>query len=187
MTKRYILKKDLPWIKAGEIFTIDDTKVRREDWYSSTLYVNSYWLFDAKEWFEEIIEKESIYDLKEWDEYYFISARWIIWEDDWHNDDTDNKLLSVWNIFLKREEAEKELSKMEARASIKKWIVLNDNDYKFIKNNNNYYIYYDFNYWILQYMYNNMDIDLNIHFSSEEIVEKAIIELENEFKTLFEI
>jgi hypothetical protein len=36
-------------------------------------------------------------------------------------------------------------------------------------------------------MYNNMDIDLNIHFSSEEIVEKAIIELENEFKTLFEI
>ena len=66
MTK-YKLLKDLPWMKKWGIFTFNI------DWYdSSSICLWTHIVENNKEWFEEIKEVKSIYNLKEWYEYFYI-------------------------------------------------------------------------------------------------------------------
>ena len=186
MTK-YKLLKELPGIEVWTVFTVDDTKVRRNDWYNSTNYVNSYFWKELlnKEWFEEIKEVKSIYELKEWDKYYFINEHCKI--DNSSADIVNDRL--YWNAFLTKEEAETELKKRKAMATIKKWSHDNDWGYEW-----KYSQEWEVNYWVILHE-NKLSWTDDVfekhphktYYSSINKVEQALKELEAEYKILFNI
>lgn len=107
---KYKLLKDLPWANAGDI--LDETET----------------VFPAKSFpnfFEPIPETpkkpKTVWDLKEWDKYYFLTVGWVReftfrgWEQD-----EDAELRRMWEIFLTKEEAERELAYRKAKIAILK-------------------------------------------------------------------
>lgn len=185
---KYKLLKEIPWYKELEIIEFDADKYSAGVYKWDAIYnliANMHWIWiENKEYFEKIEEKKSIYDLKEWDKYYSVSHTWIngLLYTGLHIDET---ILKYWNAFLTIEEALLEFNKRKAIATIKKWSYDNDNGYEFIVWEKNYYISfvdklrlkvsYDmsyFNYWTQYY-------------SSEEIAKRALLELRDEYNTLF--
>ena len=145
---------------------------------------------------QEIKEVKSIYSLEEWDDYYYISAYGDI---EFNSDLTLSdfakwngveKNISMWNAFLTKEEAETELKKRKAMATIKKWSNdNNDHNYWFVIDSNNFVILYDFDYKALRVFSTDPRLkDWNtFYYTSKEIWERAIKELEEEYKILFNI
>ena len=179
--KNFKLLKDLPWIKAWEIITY---------WEIPNSYLKNYLYdyLDNTEWFEEIKEPKTIYNLEDWDYFYYINYinyNWNVIKDIWRWYEVDVNCLNIWNVFLTQEEAEKKLAKMKARAKIKRWIYENDDNYKFIHMWNNYYINNQND--ILKSNYCNVWMFPITYFSSEEKCKQAIVELEAEYKILFDI
>lgn len=107
--KKYKLLKDLPWIKAWTIFTVDDTKVSREDWYNSSMYVNSYFWANLKDelWFEPIEEKKTFDNIEKGDEVWYIGTDWGIEPANYRKNHCRSE------IFLTSEEAEDEHKRRE--------------------------------------------------------------------------
>jgi len=132
--RKYKLLKELPWLEVGTIIKYDNwfcslNKEVQEDLIN--LEINSLKILEdilvynpeqEGKWLEEIKEK-SIYELKEWDEYYYIydKIQKIIIEDNL-NKKLYERDLEQWNVFLTKQEAEQELNKRRALAKIKKWI-----------------------------------------------------------------
>lgn len=113
--KKYILKKDLPFIEAGEhleIYHSDDKK------YLHIFDKNGEELYQLKigdnvakmhnEWFEEI------------QEYFYIDSRGNIEysRNEWNEDVVEDRKL-IGNYFGTKEEAEKYLKYLKARVIIK--------------------------------------------------------------------
>jgi hypothetical protein len=143
------------------------------------------------DYFEKIGEKpKSIYDLKEGDVYYTLENEWSIHRNAFYEYVYDEKVISMWNTFLTREEAEQELNKRKSLAKIKKWSWENDNGYEFDDDEENYYIQY-----LLWYKTSDLIIDYELdrfnywtqYYSSEEIAEKALSELREEYNILFDL
>ena len=123
--KTFKLLKELPWL---EVWTIIEYK----DWY---LECPEYIFTNVKDmikdiienrlsdwWLEEIKEPKYIYELEIWDTYYSMNnfnrvEKVIITHSSYYEND-----LEYWNVFLNKEDAEKELNKRKAIAKIKKWI-----------------------------------------------------------------
>lgn len=119
MAKKYRLLKDLPFAKAGDIFKGEleygTTVLFPEDYenYKHKLSSDEFWDFD--EWFEEIKEPEQIYYVdnlggyvSKIDENQFAIFPALI-----------ANLKSTGNYFETREEAEKHLAYLKAKAVIK--------------------------------------------------------------------
>lgn len=113
--KRYILKKDLPFIEAGEhleIYHSDDKKwLHIFDNNGEELYQLKVGDNVAKmhnEWFEEI------------QEYFYIDSRGTIEysRNEWNEDVVEDRKL-IGNYFETKEEAEKYLKYLKARVIIK--------------------------------------------------------------------
>lgn len=138
--KKYKLLKDLPWIKAWTIFTVDDTKVSREDWYNSSMYVNSYFWANLKDelWFEPIEEKKTYDTLTKEDTVWYIGTNWDI--------DTTfyRKNHCRSEIFLTSEEAEDEHARREWANRKDKFVPKNDEKFWYPNTNGSpsYTIYY---------------------------------------------
>ena len=187
---KYKLLKELPWIEVWTVFTVDDTKVRRKDWYNSTNYVNSYFWKELlnKEWFEEIKEVKSIYDLKDWDEYFYINEIYRVRDCEFNKIESQHDLF-FWNAFLTKEEAETELKKRKAMANIKKWS--HDND---CRHGWKYSQEWEVDYWVILHE-NKLSWTDDVfvkhphktYYSSINKVEQALKELEAEYKILFNI
>lgn len=126
--KRYRLKKDLPTFKAGDIFRLEDSG--NLVWHGSDNGESEYKSVVAymcstlnkfpdilTDWFEEIMEEsKTVWDLKENDRCYVIrtdahdsAVIEVHWNDTW----APHRIIG--NVFLTREEAEKELARRKAK------------------------------------------------------------------------
>lgn len=120
--KEYRLKKDLPTFKAGDEFILD----RNNDLYCPEENVIAYYHEIIKkfpniltDWFEEIPENpKTVWDLEEGDEYYIPDWDNTVGHDYWHNREKDNHRRLLGNMFLTKEEAEKELARRRAKQII---------------------------------------------------------------------
>ena len=127
-------------------------------------------------------KSKTIYNTDMWDDVYCVVWNWNIFLD---NSDNSYNYINYWNAFLTLTEAQKESSKIKARATIKKWSVLNDSDYQFSNGNDNYYIYLDTDDWELETNHSRVFKTNSQYYSSKEKAEQAKEELEEEYRILF--
>ena len=209
--KRYKLLKDLPTWKAGDIFILkengnlfwNDNGTEVMIYFSAT--IEKFGILKNKEWFEEIIEKpKSVFGLKEWDKYWFISAKNFYNSSIFDYEEFKSYYLETWNVFLNKEEAEQEFNKRYAIQRIKKYcyennieLFSNEEVNEALKNNRNkyrlntidvYYIYYntidkrfDSGFWCVakytEYFY----------FKNKKDVEQVIKNCEADLKIIFNV
>ena len=112
--KRYILKKDMPFAKAGETFGLHRGGIKDcitlfkgdEEVYTIKVGENVSEMFD--EWFEEIRE------------YFYIDSKGDIEysKNEWNEDVVEDHKL-IGNYFKTKEEAEKHLEYLKAKVIIK--------------------------------------------------------------------
>ena len=116
--KRYKLLKDLPFAQAGDIFKGEleygTTVLFPEDYenYKHKLSSDEFWDFD--EWFEEVKKSKRKYLID------FYQAKVDETLEEFYVDWADNNLTDLMVWFDTREEAEKHLAYLKAKAIIKK-------------------------------------------------------------------
>jgi len=115
---KLILKKDLPLAKAGtewlDLIYECQNRYRLMNWEQLLAIFPS----DKSEWFEEVKEKKTIYDIVSW-EYY-----WYLWEDG-----EISRIESIWssyidplNDFLTEREAKRNKLLRELATRTDKWL-----------------------------------------------------------------
>lgn len=141
--KKYKLVKDLPAFKAGTECYIEEAGhmvpcrgISYTIVHKDQLEKNPNILTD---WFEEI--KESA----RWEPeihqcYYHAMGSGGVLDDVWNNHDTDRERFEMGNCFQTEEEAERAVEYLKALA-----VVRGDATSKFIKSEDNWYVYYDTN------------------------------------------
>ena len=211
--KKYKLLKDLPRAKAGEVVIITNAhsnnpwilKINKwnedETQRPRLAYIHTR---NVDEWLEEIPEKpKSVFDLKEWDDFYFIINN-IIFENIVTDCVSFKDYLKEWNIFLSKEEAEAELEKRKAIQGVRKYC--HENDIKLFSDEeikeileknvgahyseiiNFYFIYYDMKAKIFNYSFLNLKKRYNIFlFEKEDDVKQVIENCEADLKIIFNV
>jgi len=205
--KKYKLLKELPWLEAGVIieyvwprtqYSNDNVRINRWmkewidiDWdnlnssqkYSYRLLENMIENLDYDWWLEKIKEKhKSIYTLKEWDTYYFLSDLIVCL---WDISDCNFKIdLKIWNVFLTKEEAQKELEKRKSLAKIKYFIW--ENEIELSKDFNWYTIYWEVEEVVVWENLNCRN-EFWIIFYNKEDAERCLKECKNEWNILFNL
>ena len=167
---RYKILKDLLWLEAWKI--IENEKI------FSLSYLKENW------WLEEIKESKSIYNLEHWDKYYYIDNCITVENSYWYWDVDDYSILETWNVFLTKEEAEKELNKRKALSKIKRWIW--KNEIELSKDFDWYTIYAipeEVVVWENLYCRN----EFGIIFYSKEDAKKCLEECKQEREILYEL
>ena len=166
----YKLIKELPWLEVGEI--IDNS------FNFSLSYLKNTW------WIEEIKEPKSIYELKEWDEYFYIDDLWYIQSIVLDYIQYYELRLEIWNTFLTKQEAEKELDKRKALSKIRKWIFKNNME---LSKDFDWYTIYaipeEVVVWENLYCRN----EFGIIFYSKEDAEKCLEECKQEREILYKL
>ena len=198
--KKYKLLQEIVWCNWWEIF-LDDWTIERENKETTVSKISnnlkeiqikaliSVIDLSNTEWFEEMKEVKSIYDLKDWDIYFYINEVYRVCDCGFNKIESQHDLF-FWNAFLTKEEAETELKKRKAMATIKKWSHdNNDHNYWFVIDSDNFVISYDFDYKALRVFSTDPRLkDWNtFYYTSKEIWERAIKELEAEYKIVFNI
>lgn len=138
--KRYKLTRDLPTFKAGEIFYLSDAgNLLRE---SDNIAAYSWTALDKfpnilTDWFEEVNEPTRW--KPEMDQtYYGISIGSSVFSEYWNNLTVDHDRFNIGNCFQTKEEAEQVIEYLKALA-----VVRGDSTSKFVKDANNWCVYYD--------------------------------------------
>ena len=163
----------------------DLTKEQRED------------LKKQLDWYEET--PKTIRYIKDWDDYYYIGGNWAMYysiyedENDNNNNNNDsNTTIAIWNAFLTKQEAEKEVEKRKAIVRINNridelndwWIPDWDDHYK-------YNIYYNNNLYAKCYKCDFTTYRKESHaikyMQTEEIAEEIIKEYKNDLDIIFDI
>lgn len=194
--KKYKLLKNFLYLKVGDIVNIthlcwSEMKkyiISKDKWIIAEIIDSTYFVFE--EYFEEIKEEKSIFELQEWDKYYIINCDWNIGlcDYDWWN--LDRKFIKTWNIFLTKEEAEKELARRKAIQRIKKYCWENNIEYKENVSNK------DFKYEIRYSIINNwLDYTWDINFKyfwyfffkNIEDTEKVIKNCKEDLKIILDV
>lgn len=112
-------------------------------------------------------------------EYWYINHAGLVFASTWEDHGTDKIRWGIGNVFLTREEAEKEIERRKVKQRLKELANFWEPDWGDITENK-YYIYYNHDeekfeidfYWIYQ--------DLNgVYFETEEQAQSAIDELGN--------
>ena len=200
--KQYKLKKDFLHLKAG---TVVDIFKKKYEWpITVTKYVISIkdWLiaeiigwiyFSFEDCFEEIKEEEkpkSIFNLKEWDEYYYLFSDWDIGLRHYYWPGAYKDLIENWNAFLIKEEAVKESERRRAIQKIKQYCWENNIEYKENVSNN------DFPFYIMKNKkkgfepwsgHINDSYDWFLFLESVNDCNKIIKDCEEDLKTIFEV
>lgn len=175
--KRYILKKDLPFAKAGEEFGLHRGGIRDcitlfkgdEEVYTIKVGENVSEMFD--EWFEEVRE------------YFYIDSRGDIEysRNEWNEDVVEDHKL-IGNYFETKEEAEKHLEYLKAKVIIKqdtKGFKPNWND----EEERKYYGYWYFENNIIDWKLLYVSKENNIYFKSSEDIKESFEKHPEEWKT----
>lgn len=177
--KKYKLLKDLPFAKAGEIFKEmhDDEAIvlAPENWdqHRQSIYIDE--IENLDEWFEEV---------RTFGEYYYVidvGHAGYLEDGSYRPNDTLGRM-KIGNIFKTRDEAEKYLAYLKARAIIKQ-------DTKGFKPDwecgvqKKYYGYWDFYHKKFGSSYALFNKNSEIYFKSEEDIKESFKEHPKEWKT----
>lgn len=184
--KRYKLKRDLPTFKAGEIFYLSDAgNLFRE---SDNVPAYSWSTIDKfpnilTDWFEEI--NESTRWKPEADQtYYGIGIGGSVYSEYWNDLDVDHDRFNLGNCFQTKEEAERVVEYLKALA-----VVRGDATSKFVKDGNNWYVYYDTNLNSIHSSISCTMLDNGIfglpYFATREDAQRSIKLHKNEWLTIF--
>ena len=184
--KRYKLKRDLPTFKAGEIFYLSDmgNLIRESDnvpaysWSTIDKFPNI-----LTDWFEEV--NESTRWKPETDQkYYFIRTSGYVYDSIWTNDSIDDGRFEIGNCFQTREEAERTVEYLKALA-----VVRGDATKKFVKGENNWYVYYDTDSSSIHSSISCSMLGNGIfglpYFATVEDAQRSIEQHKNEWLTIF--
>ena len=142
-------------------------------------------------------QTKTIRDIKAWDSYYYIGGNWAIYyntyeADNDNNNVNNNNTIAMWNWFLTKQEAEKEVEKRKAIVRINNridelndwWIPDWDDHYK-------YNIYYNNNLYAKCYKCDFTTYRKESHaikyMQTEEIAEEIIKEYKNDLDIIFDI
>ena len=134
------------------------------------------------------LPEKSIYNLEVEDKYYYIHEHGYVDYDlyEWENDFEFQCRLEVWNVFLTKEDAEKELEKRKALARIKKRIW--ENKIKKINKNKDYYIIeYDIHFQKFVIRYKKPLSPFTITFLHREDAKKCLEECKQDWEILFDL
>lgn len=180
--KRYKLLKDLPFAKAGDIFKGEleygTTVLFPEDYenYKHKLSSDEFWDFD--EWFEEIKKPEQI--------YYVDNLGGYVSKIDKNQLDIFPTLIanlkSIGNCFETKEEAEKYLEYLKAKAIIKQDTKGFKPDWEYGVQKK-YYGYWDFYHKKFGSSYVLLNKNSEIYFKSEEDIEESLKKHPEEWRT----
>lgn len=148
--KKYKLKKDFLYLKTGD--TVEITRVKdlwaglpryiisKNQWIIAEILDSTHFVFE--DYFEEIKEeKKSIFNLKGWDEYYYLFSDWDIGFRHYYWPEAYKDLIENWNAFLIKEEAVKEWERRRAIQKIKQYCWENNIEYKENVSNNDFPFY----------------------------------------------
>ena len=197
--EKYKLKKDFLYLQAWDIVEIRVEKYLDNNIVKYVIFTEKNWLiweitntqnFNFHNYFEKIKIPKSIFELKDWDKYYFLDSGLYVYSYYYDWDETDKDMLEIWNVFLTREEAEKEIERTKAIQKIKKYCWENKIKYKENVSDETFYIgiIYDsedeefypstctdrIEYWVL-------------FFDSYEDLENILKNCEKELEIIFDI
>lgn len=190
---RFKLKKDLPTWKAWEEMWIWEDwclYAVTKDWDVIMVYhISTLLEFDIlnSEWFEKIENKErTIFDLKKWDKFYYITGSGDI-NNLWYWNLSLDKYRNTLNIFLTEEEAENELERRKAIQRVKKFMWEYWIENVEFKSCNVCRIFYDENkgFWVWWAEYDCWDILW--FFETEYDCQKIINNCEDDLKIIYNV
>lgn len=195
--KKYKLKKDFLYLKTGD--TVEITRVK-DLWAGLPRYIISenQWIiaeildltrFVFDDYFEDI-QSDSIFNLKDWDEYFCINSAWGIYSYHYDWSVSDKEILESWNAFLTKREAEKELARRKAIFNIKKYCFENNIEYKENVSDDIFYIgitYDSENEEFNQSVFTDHIDYWVLFFNSYEDLENIVKNCEEELKIIFGI
>lgn len=127
MTKYYKLLKDLPTFKKGDLFRLSDkgslflVDPNPPHWKSQVMAYHHSTLEHfpniLKDWFEEVDDPNGRWEPKVGDEYFYIRSYngEDICTTIWDNDDFDQSVNEIGNVFRTEDEAKKALEWLKAR------------------------------------------------------------------------
>lgn len=185
--KKYVLKKDMPFAKAGETFNLHRGGIKdyitlfkdNEEVYTIKVGENVSEMFD--EWFEEIKEPKK---------YYYILDIWGVYNEKYEVESLLKNRKEIGNYFETREEAEKYLEYLKAKVVIKEDTKGFKPDWS-DKKSRKYYGYWDFERGFKNYFeggkpsWDSLQTtkESNIYFESWEDIEESFEKHPEEWKT----
>lgn len=181
--KRYKLLKDSPFAKAGEIFEvkteIQDGAVQAvftsERYKNTKIWTNGMDPNDFDEWFEEV---------RTFGQYYYVTDAGSIGYIKEGSEEPNNTLwrMEIGNIFETKEEAERHIKYLRAKAIIKQDAKGFEPDWSGT-DELKYYGYWDCNVNKVDYGYTYTDRTSEIHFQYIKDIEKSFKKHPEEWKT----
>ena len=184
--KQYKLKRDLPTFKAGEFFYLSDAgNLLRE---SDNVPAYSWSTIDKfpnilSDWFEEIKEPTR-WKPEMCHVYYLLDDDGTVYNNLWDDDSVDNGRFEIGNCFQAKEEAEQVVEYLKALA-----VVRGDATSKFIKGQDNFYVYYDTNLNSIHSSISCTMLDNGMfglpYFATREDAERSIELHKNEWLAIF--
>ena len=129
---KYLLKKDLPTIKAGTEFEYKHNILTGSYWVELVKWDTIGWLLDFingfgidNDFFEPIPESK-VWKPKRWDKYSTVHSDGTVNSCNWYNHGEDNIRFKMWNIYKTEEEAIKARDKQLAVVRCKNYLLEND-------------------------------------------------------------
>ncbi len=108
---KYKLLQKLPWLEIGMILDeLQDIHPYSVEWYVSSVFAKQY-----PDFFEEVKEPKTIYDLKEWDNYWYLCSMNSVWKQNCMSSIKDDYKTSIFltELEAKRNKLLRELATRE--------------------------------------------------------------------------
>lgn len=140
--------------------------------------VEQYAEYEVRDGFMDLLEKpkpKSVWDLKNGDVYYFLTAYGYVMKTVWVNTNTDNEKLSIGNAFLTEEDAEFAKERLKVIAELKRYAKeFSDKEWREYASNGRWYIYYSYTASKIYVGMATFARDSQLYFESKEKAEEAI-------------
>ena len=149
---KYLLKKDLPTIKAGTEFEYKHNILTGSYWVELVKWDTIGWLLDFingfgidNDFFEPIPESK-VWKPKRWDKYSTVHSDGTVNSCNWYNHGEDNIRFKMWNVYKTEEEAIKARDKQLAIVRCRNYLIERDmllSDEEVDSNKAKAIVYYD--------------------------------------------
>lgn len=139
-------------------------------------YIEKYGDCEVTDEIDKCIVKKpkTVFDLKFGDRYFFLTASGIVQGGTWSNDGGDFNRRRIGNTFLTIEDVEFAKERLKVIAELKKY-AKEFSDEEWEKTNlPKYYLYFDYNNYVISIGSRCFSRDKNIYFESKEKAQEAI-------------
>ena len=139
-------------------------------------YIEKYGDCEVTDEIDKCIVKKSktVYDLKDGDIYFFLSAVGVIMTGIWRNDSGDQCRLSLGNMFLTKKDAEFAMERLKVIAELKKYAKEFSDEEWMNKDLPKYHIGFEYGCRVLSCYSSFWCRGLDLYFESKEKAQEAI-------------